>query len=702
MSERSFRRDNQRRIAAAKRRESLRARKAAAAAAVVGAFALAAPAASSAANFVVNDNGTNTGVCVPNATPAGCTLPDAVDQANANSENDTITFDSSLSGSTIDLSSGSNTGALVVDSPYGLTITGLGAQNLTISAGGNSYVLDVQRTGDEYGYPGLNVSDVTLTDGDGTYGGAVHVERGTQFNLSDSSVTDSTAYGDFNSYGPFLVKAAAGGGIYNAGKTTITNTTITGNQSVGNNGPWGGGGVDNLSVMSISNSTITGNYSTSMGGGVMNGVTKYPTKLSIDNSTISNNQAKYSGGGVVAFDGIIGGTKYGSSHNEISNTTISGNTTTDNNGNGRGGGVSMKYVGGSDNWTITHSTIGDGNGADYGGGLDASFVSGHVNLIDSTVSGNDSTYVGGGVYLYGNAQKYPDSVQFQNSTIASNSTGYGGGGIFLNTYIQQEGFYGPNTTKYPAHTTVGSTIVADNTAGGSPNDLDQATIDGAHQLHNGVQPKDSTPGFGFDMSFDLVENPGTADITELPPGSNIFNTDPQLGALADNGGPTFTHLPAATSPVIDKGNAPSGLTTDQRGQPRTVDTTPGNAADGTDIGSVELPAGTGPPTPPPAGGDLGTKVHNVKKKHKKRSHVIRTFHKSAKIHLTFSSPVAGATFTCSVDGGAFEPCKSPFSTRLKSAPGHGAAHSITIVTKDQNGNQLGKPKTFKFRIILKS
>src|SRR4051795_2865870 len=143
MSERSFRRENERRIEAAKRRESLRARKAAAAAAVVGAFALAAPAASSAASFVVHDSGTNSGVCVPNSAPAGCTLPDAVDQANANTENDVITFDSALSGSTILLTAGTNPGPLVVNSNYGLTITGLGADNLTIDADGDSYVFDV-------------------------------------------------------------------------------------------------------------------------------------------------------------------------------------------------------------------------------------------------------------------------------------------------------------------------------------------------------------------------------------------------------------------------------------------------------------------------------------------------------------------------------------------------------------------------------
>jgi hypothetical protein len=58
--------------------------------------------------------------------------------------------------------------------------------------------------------------------------------------------------------------------------------------------------------------------------------------------------------------------------------------------------------------------------------------------------------------------------------------------------------------------------------------------------------------------------------------------------LASNGGPTQTELPAASSPVIDKGNA-FGLTTDQRGVQRPIDfpAIP-NAADGADIGAVEL------------------------------------------------------------------------------------------------------------------
>jgi hypothetical protein len=73
--------------------------------------------------------------------------------------------------------------------------------------------------------------------------------------------------------------------------------------------------------------------------------------------------------------------------------------------------------------------------------------------------------------------------------------------------------------------------------------------------------------------------------------------DPQLGALADNGGPTFTLLPSPTSPLVDAipfaacaSGPAAGITTDQRGLPRA-------AFGGCDVGAVELQPD--PPAPEP-------------------------------------------------------------------------------------------------------
>jgi CSLREA domain-containing protein len=54
--------------------------------------------------------------------------------------------------------------------------------------------------------------------------------------------------------------------------------------------------------------------------------------------------------------------------------------------------------------------------------------------------------------------------------------------------------------------------------------------------------------------------------------SDLLGTDPQLEAIADNGGPTLTYMPAVTSPAVDSGNASVCLALDQRGavRPRGV------------------------------------------------------------------------------------------------------------------------------------
>ena len=86
----------------------------------------------------------------------------------------------------------------------------------------------------------------------------------------------------------------------------------------------------------------------------------------------------------------------------------------------------------------------------------------------------------------------------------------------------------------------------------------------------------------FELNYDLVQVTGTASVTVSV--GNIFGLDPLLGPLADNGGPTQTHLPARGSPVIDTGDPAFAEPpdTDQRGDPRLVGRL--------DIGAVE--AGT--------------------------------------------------------------------------------------------------------------
>ena len=76
------------------------------------------------------------------------------------------------------------------------------------------------------------------------------------------------------------------------------------------------------------------------------------------------------------------------------------------------------------------------------------------------------------------------------------------------------------------------------------------------------------------------------------------NTDPILGPLKDNGGPTKTHAPLSNSPAIDRGKDIIGSGEGQRGGERPVDygtgITPPADGDGSDIGAVELAPGVQP------------------------------------------------------------------------------------------------------------
>ena len=101
-----------------------------------------------------------------------------------------------------------------------------------------------------------------------------------------------------------------------------------------------------------------------------------------------------------------------------------------------------------------------------------------------------------------------------NVTLANNSAGNKGGGI------RREG--GTASLK--------NTIVANNTAtGGDPNCTGTIT----------------SAGYNLDSGNSCLFT-GTGD---------KINTNPLLGALQDNGGPTFTHALTTTSPAIDTGTS---------------------------------------------------------------------------------------------------------------------------------------------------
>jgi hypothetical protein len=558
-----------------------------AASAAVGAFALA-PAAAQADNFEVNTltDGT-TGTCA--TTPGGCTLRDALGDASENTEPDTITFQSGLTG-TLTLTSQLQTSAAVVDD---ITIQGPGAGVLTISGDadgnghdtGDSRILYVSAPDTGSTGTSLTISGLTLSGGYPSSstipsGGAIYLGKYTHLSLDDTTIA-----------GNATLSGGGGGAIGTEGpkysEITITDSTISGNSST----TGGGGAIQSFGPLTITNSTLSGNHAPGAGGGAISFSQKYGP-LQINNSTIAGNTAGTAG--AISAGPLTGpGFDYSPQDSKITNTTLSGNSALSDGG-------AIELFGLADpagSFTIDHSTISGNhstNTTSYGGGVEVTnAVNGTFAVVDSTVSGNDAG-LGGGIAVRSTVGS-GGSVSADNSTIASNVATYEGGGLWVSSYDSGGSvFVSPPVD-------LNSAIAGDNTAGiaPGPNDLGRA---------------DNATSGGFQLSFSLVEAPTDAVDTQA---NSITGQDPQLGGLANNGGPTLTRLPAIGSPAIDAGNNPLALSTDQRGQPRTVDLTPGNASDGTDIGAVEVGAPASPSPSPPVTPPAKKKA-KCKKKHKKK------------------------------------------------------------------------------------
>ena len=298
----------------------------------------------------------------------------------------------------------------------------------------------------------------------------------------------------------------------------IDGLTITGGSLVGN-----GGGISSGATLTISNCAISGNSITSgglehSGAGIYNVGT-----MTIVNSTVNNNQALIAGffpprGGGISNDG---GTL------TIQNTTISENTVA---GGGEGGGV---YNAGS--LTAINSTI-RGNTGSSGGGI----FGGGATIINCTISGNRAMFEGGGIYGGGT---------ISNCTISGNMTTVGhsrGGGISGSGTITNSTFSDNLAVNGGSICAIG-TVQLGNTILNS----------GAIFLLDGT-----VTSHGYNISSDN----GGGFLTG--PGDQI-NTDPLLGPLQDNGGPTFTHELLPGSPAIDAGdpNFTPPPVYDQRGSP---------------------------------------------------------------------------------------------------------------------------------------
>ena len=302
------------------------------------------------------------------------------------------------------------------------------------------------------------------------------------------------------------------------------------------------GSPSSAPTVSISGLSITNGHIEDCGGGGISGVNG---TLTVSNCSISRNTAGCGGGIYAEFANLT-----------VTNCTLSGNSAIS-----FGGGISSS----GPSLIVRNSTL-DGNSvtSGQGGGIYRVAVNGTLTLRNDTLSGNSASDAGGGIAQVGDGGVVNATVS--NSTLSGNSASNGGG-------IYNVGFNGAN-----ALVSLDNTILASTSA-----------MPGANLVNVGLGTSITSEG------YNLSSDDGGGFLSAA---GDQINTDPKLGPLQDNGGPTETMALLPGSPAQDQGKS-FGVTSDQRGFPRPVDIPSipnASGGDGSDIGAVEMDAGQSGPT----------------------------------------------------------------------------------------------------------
>jgi hypothetical protein len=456
---------------------------------------------------------------------------DAANQIVSNCSNDTelrtdLTTMQNTDGGTLTFSCAASTIVLTQDLPSISKNTIIdGGSDISLS-GSNARRLFVVGGGIT-----LTLKNIELTNGFGNGdGGAIFSNGG--LTLDNVVIRDSAATlsgGAFVSYGPVLVEdselfenaADSGGAVYArfpGAPVTIRRGHIRDNEALGATG-WGG------AVLLWDGANLT-----------------------VEEGLFTGNRAKH--GGAI-------NNPFANSSVSLDDTMVHGNFATA----GHGGGISA--IGGP--LTINDSTL-QLNTASGNGGAVYYADGGALLIAESTVQSNTAAGSGGGV-----AVQNSTSAAFNNITISQNAAD-AGGGLHLTESIS-----------FLSHATVAQNTSVDSGDGvrhlssGVRTTRIQNTV-----LQNPNGDNCAASGPGHMVSEDGNVSSDISCMAIFTKAHDQNSTNPQLGPLTFNGGPTATHLPLPGSPVVDKGVA-TIVNADQRRVPR-----PQGAA--ADSGAVEVAA----------------------------------------------------------------------------------------------------------------
>ncbi len=454
----------------------------------------------------------------------------------------------------------------------------------------------------------LSITGTTITSGAADVGGGIY-NNGGQVAIASSTLSNS--------------RAEQGAGLLNTdgGTVNITGTTITGNDTIEE----AGGGICNEnSTLTITGSTVSSNLAVTYGGGIANyaGGT-----LTVNSTVVQSNTADQYGGGIFNFtgatltinngssvasntaDGYFGGGlfNYQGAAN-ITSSTFSGNASTF-----VGAGVA-DFEG---TLNVTGATFSSNGSFNVQGGGALYLIGDTVTIASSTFSANKAQY-GGAIYqdtgsslvvsastlqnntaeLYGGGADICSTVFFSNSTIAGNQAVAGGGLVSFGAVTAADTTIAGNIATAPKAAGAGifvdpgytatlyNSIVATNTLSNHTASDITGTLD--YTLASGQTPS----------SYNLIGTGGSGGLSNGVRG-NIVGSNPELGSLQNNGGPTNTMALQTGSPAINAGS--NALAVDSNGNPLANDQRgagfPRIVGGTVDIGAYEVQTVGGPNSP---------------------------------------------------------------------------------------------------------
>jgi CSLREA domain-containing protein len=287
-----------------------------------------------------------------------------------------------------------------------------------------------------------------------------------------------------------------------------------------------GGGIVNEGNLSIYHSRITGNQTT------------------VNLGTIGND------GGGIASAGMA-------AELHISDSEISGNQAEED-----GAGLWV----GSGSFTLHRSKVAGNVGGGDGGGL---FVATTPYEVDYVEFSNNVAGQGGGVYMAGSGEvQHSAFVQNEAASAGGAVHDTAGGFVRFSTLSDNTAPTGAGVYSDSGQTLLDSDTIAQNVGDGVFNQSGVFFENALLAQNSGANCSGSAPAFG---AFNL-EDTNTCGFVSGVGTPNFPNTNPMIGPLQDNGGPTPTMALLPGSPAIDvvtseiRMNCQQML--DQRGYPR--------------------------------------------------------------------------------------------------------------------------------------